>query len=152
MARVLEVCSLQEHLMQLEAQSAEEAEEWWSLLKGEVEAGRQWEEWLVSEAALGSAGILCWVWEHQILLDGASAVFASIQDRFVQMPMDHPSELDQEVVRMGWLLAGHQQHNAVALESWWEVVVDVEEELPGLAEVLAMVRAQMEVDLGGGRE
>ncbi|KAG5733958.1 hypothetical protein E4T56_gene6823 [Termitomyces sp. T112] len=111
-------------------------------LRGEgLDSGRG-PDW---EAVGGVAG---WVWEHWVLMDGASTAFASIQDGLAQMPTDHPPELDQGVIRMGWLLVGYQWHNAVVPGSWWEVAVDVKEELPRLTEVLAMVRAQMEVDLG----
>ncbi|KAG5717596.1 hypothetical protein E4T56_gene5445 [Termitomyces sp. T112] len=128
----------------------EEAEKWQGLgeeglTQAKAKARRQQEKWLVSEVALETG----WVWEHWVLINGASATFALIQNRLVQMPTDHPLELDQ-VVRMGRLLVGHQWYNVVAPESWWEVAADVEKELPGLAEVLAMVRAQMEVDLEFG--
>ncbi|KAG5728484.1 hypothetical protein E4T56_gene19561 [Termitomyces sp. T112] len=119
-------------------------------LQAELEEVRRREDWLVNKAALGRTGILRWVWEHQVLLDGASVAFASIQDGLVQVSMDHPPELQQGIVRVGRLLAEHWQHNAVAPRSWWEVAVDVEEALPGLAEVLVVVWAQMEVDLGIG--
>ncbi|KAG5726345.1 hypothetical protein E4T56_gene19669 [Termitomyces sp. T112] len=93
---------------------------------------------------------LDWVREHQVLLDGASMAFASIQDRLMQGSAVQPPELQQGMAQLERLLAGHWRRNAVAPESWWEVAVDVGEALPGLAEVLAVVRAQMEVDLGIG--
>ncbi|KAG5349462.1 hypothetical protein C0989_003629 [Termitomyces sp. Mn162] len=129
-----------------------EAEEWEMALEGgllwaELEVARWREDWLANEATSGCMGILCWVWEHQVLLDGASAAFASIQDELAQMPTDQPLELQQGMARMGRLLAGHQRCNAVALGSWWEVVVDAGEALPGLVEVLVVVQAQMEIDL-----
>ncbi|KAG5336875.1 hypothetical protein C0989_011711 [Termitomyces sp. Mn162] len=141
-----EVWSLQEHPMQWEAWSMEEVEEWemapeGGLLWAELEVVRQREDWLANEAALGHAGILCWVWEHWVFLDGASAAFASIQDGLAQMPVGQPLELQQGMVRVGRLLAGHWQCNAVALGLWWEVVADAGEALPGLAEVLAVVWA-----------
>ncbi|KAG5331583.1 hypothetical protein C0989_007897, partial [Termitomyces sp. Mn162] len=89
-----------------------------------------------------------WVQEHRVFLDGASAVFASFQDGLMQGSMVQPPELQQGMAQLERLLAGHWQHNAVALGSWWEVAVDAGEALLGLAEVLVVVRAQMEVDLG----
>ncbi|KAG5731542.1 hypothetical protein E4T56_gene5485 [Termitomyces sp. T112] len=76
----------------------EEAEEWGmapegGLLWAKLEAARQREDWLANEAASGHAGILCWVWEHQVLLDSASTAFVSIQDGLVQMSMGQPPEL-----------------------------------------------------------
>ncbi|KAG5715196.1 hypothetical protein E4T56_gene3074 [Termitomyces sp. T112] len=138
-----------------EAQPMEEVEERemapeGCLLQAELEVARRREDWLANEATLGRVGILCWVWEHQVLLDGASAAFASIQDGLAQMPVGQPLELQQGMARVGRLLAGHQQCNAVALGLWWEVAADTEEALPGLAEVLAVVQAQMEIDLGVG--
>ncbi|KAG5723254.1 hypothetical protein E4T56_gene255 [Termitomyces sp. T112] len=135
------------------ASTREEVEEWemapeGGLLWAELEVARRREDWLANEAALGHAGILCWVQEHWVLLDGASAAFASIQDGLAQMPVGQPLELQQGMARVGRLLAGHWQRNAVALGSWWEVVADAGEALPELAEVLAVVWAQMEIDLG----
>ncbi|KNZ81924.1 hypothetical protein J132_10203 [Termitomyces sp. J132] len=90
--RVLEVRGLWERPMQWGVWSTEEAEEWGMALEGgplqaELEVARQREDWLANEAASGCMGILCWVREHQVLLDGASMVFASIQDGLAQMPM-----------------------------------------------------------------
>ncbi|KAG5720965.1 hypothetical protein E4T56_gene431 [Termitomyces sp. T112] len=101
----------------------EEAEEWGMVLEGgslwaELEAARQREDWLANKATLGCAGILCWVWEHRVLLDSASAAFVLIQDGLVQMSGGQPPELQQGMARVGRLLAGHWQHNAVALGSW----------------------------------
>ncbi|KAG5719765.1 hypothetical protein E4T56_gene18547 [Termitomyces sp. T112] len=151
--RVPEVQGLREHLTQQEVQPMEEVEEWemapeGGLLWAELEVARQREDWLANEAASGRAGVLCWVQEHQVLLDGASAAFALIQDGLAQMPVGQPPELQQGMVRVGRLLAGHQWHNAVAPGSWWEVAADMREALPGLVEVLAVVRAQMEIDMG----
>ncbi|KAG5334583.1 hypothetical protein C0989_003334 [Termitomyces sp. Mn162] len=155
--RVLEVRGLQEHLMQQEAWSMEEVEEWemapeGGLLWAELEVARQREDWLANEAASGRAGILdkCWVQEHQVLLDSASAAFALIQDGLAQMPVGQPPELQQEMARVGRLLVGHQWHNAVAPELWWKVAADMGQALPGLVEVLAVVWAQMEIDLWVG--
>ncbi|KAG5727350.1 hypothetical protein E4T56_gene12115 [Termitomyces sp. T112] len=138
-----------------EAWSMEEAEEWemapeGGLLRAELEVVRQREDWLANEAASGHVGILCWVQEHWVLLDGASAAFVLIQDGLVQMPMGQPLELQQGMVRVGRLLAGHWWCNAVAPGSWWEVVADAGEALLGLTEVLAVVWAQMEIDLAVG--
>ncbi|KAG5732295.1 hypothetical protein E4T56_gene11359 [Termitomyces sp. T112] len=120
------------------------------LLRVELEVARQREDWLANEAASGHAGILCWVWEHRVLLDSASAAFVSIQDGLAQMPMGQPPELQQEMARVGRLLVEHRRRNAVAPESWWEVAADTGKALLGLAEVLAVVQAQMEIDLGVG--
>ncbi|KAG5349228.1 hypothetical protein C0989_005170 [Termitomyces sp. Mn162] len=116
----------------------------------ELEAARRREDWLANEAASGRMGILCWVREHRVLLDGASAAFASIQDGLTQGSTVQPLELQQGMARLERLLAGHWWRNAVAPGSWWEVAADAGEALPGLAEILAVVRAQMEVDLGVG--
>ncbi|KAG5726764.1 hypothetical protein E4T56_gene1167 [Termitomyces sp. T112] len=153
--RALEVQGLREHLTQMEGQPTGEAEGWGQVLEGdalwvELEAARWREDWLANEAALGRAGILCWVWEHQVLLDGASVAFALIQDGLMQGSAVQPPELQQGMARLERLLAGHRRCNAVAPGLWWEVAVDAGEALPGLAEILAVVRAQMEVDLGVG--
>ncbi|KAG5337075.1 hypothetical protein C0989_010900 [Termitomyces sp. Mn162] len=81
-----------------EAQPMEEVEERemaseGCLLQAELEVARRREDWLANEATSGHVGILCWVWEHQVLLDGASAAFALIQDGLAQMPVDQPPEL-----------------------------------------------------------
>ncbi|KAG5322752.1 hypothetical protein C0989_012488, partial [Termitomyces sp. Mn162] len=91
-----------------------------------------------------------WVQEHRVLLDGASAAFVSIQDGLTQGSAVQPPELQQGMARLERLLAGHRRRNAVAPGSWWEVAADAGEALPGLVEVLAVVQAQMEVDLGVG--
>ncbi|KNZ81367.1 hypothetical protein J132_01060 [Termitomyces sp. J132] len=49
-----------------------------------------------------------WVWEHQVLLDGASMAFALIQDGLTQGSMVQPPELQQGMARLERLLAGHQ--------------------------------------------
>ncbi|KAG5348775.1 hypothetical protein C0989_008311 [Termitomyces sp. Mn162] len=153
--RVLEVRGLQERLTQMEGQPAGEAEgrgqvpggdAWWV----ELEAARQREDWLANEATLGRVGILCWVQEHRVLLDGVSMAFVSIQDGLMQGSAVQPPELQQGMAQLERLLAGHQRCNAVAPGLWWEVAVDMGEALLGLVEVLAVVRAQMEVDLGIG--
>ncbi|KAG5718363.1 hypothetical protein E4T56_gene8315 [Termitomyces sp. T112] len=113
----------------------------------ELEAARRREDWLANEAALGHVGILRWVRKHWVLLDGASTAFVSIQDRLAQGSAVQPPELQQGMVQLERLLVGHRRRNVVAPGSWWEVAADVGEALPGLAEVLAVVRAQMEVDL-----
>ncbi|KAG5332539.1 hypothetical protein C0989_006976 [Termitomyces sp. Mn162] len=153
--QALEVRGLRERLTQMEGQPAGEAEGWGRALEGdalwvELEAARRREDWLANKAALGCMGILCWVQEHRVLLDGASAAFASIQDRLTQGSVVQPPELQQGMAQLERLLAGHRRHNAVAPGSWWEVAADAGEVLPGLAEVLAVVRAQMEVNLGVG--
>ncbi|KAG5348434.1 hypothetical protein C0989_010456, partial [Termitomyces sp. Mn162] len=71
-------------------------------------------------------------------------------DGLTQGSAVQPLELQQGMVQLERLLAGHRQHNAVAPGSWWEVAADAEEALLGLVEILAVVRAQMEVDLGVG--
>ncbi|KAG5329906.1 hypothetical protein C0989_009176 [Termitomyces sp. Mn162] len=119
-------------------------------LWAEQEVVRRREDWLANEAALGHVGILRWVREHWVLLDGASAAFTSIQDGLMQGSAVQPPELQQGMAQLERLLAGHRQCNAVAPGSWWEVAADVGEALPGLAEVLVVVRAQMEVNLGIG--
>ncbi|KNZ75289.1 hypothetical protein J132_03587 [Termitomyces sp. J132] len=153
--QALEVRGLQECLMQMEGQPTGEAEGRGRVPEGdalwvELEAARWREDWLANKAALGCTGILCWVREHRVLLDGASKAFASIQDSLAQGSTAQPPELQQGMAQLERLLAGHQQCNAVALGSWWEVAADAGEALLGLAEVLAVVRAQIEVDLGVG--
>ncbi|KAG5348921.1 hypothetical protein C0989_007143 [Termitomyces sp. Mn162] len=153
--QALEVRGLREHLTQMEGQPAGEAEGRGQVPEGdalwaELEAARQREDWLANEAALGRTGILRWVQEHQVLLDSASAAFASIQDGSTQGSAVQPLELQQGMVRLERLSAGHRQCNAVAPGSWWEVAADAGEALLGLAEILAVVRAQMKVDLGVG--
>ncbi|KAG5332749.1 hypothetical protein C0989_006569 [Termitomyces sp. Mn162] len=153
--QVLEVRGLRERLVQMEGQPAGEAERRGQVLEGDVlwvelEAARRREDWLANEAALGRTGILRWVWEHRVLLDGASVAFASIQDGLTQGSAAQPLELQQRMARLERLLAGHRRRNAVAPGSWWEVAADMEEALPELAEILAVVQAQMEVDLGVG--
>ncbi|KAG5333599.1 hypothetical protein C0989_005251 [Termitomyces sp. Mn162] len=118
-----EIWGLWEHPTQWEVQPTEEAEEWEMALEGgllwaELEVARWRENWLANEAASGRAGILCWVWEHQVLLDGASVAFVSIQDMLAQMPMSQPPELQQGMARVGKLLAEHWRCNAVALGLW----------------------------------
>ncbi|KAG5349406.1 hypothetical protein C0989_004137 [Termitomyces sp. Mn162] len=153
--QALEVRGLWEHLTQMEGQPAGEAEGRGRAPEGdalwvELEAARRREDWLANEAASGCAGILRWVREHQVLLDGASMAFTSIQDGLTQGSAVQPPELQQGMARLERLLAGHRRCNAVAPGSWWEVAADAGEVLPGLAEVLAVVRAQMEVNLGVG--
>ncbi|KAG5732283.1 hypothetical protein E4T56_gene11365 [Termitomyces sp. T112] len=146
--QALEVRGLWERLTQVEGQPTGEAEG--DALWVELEAARRREDWLANEATSGHAGILRWVWEHRVLLDGASAAFASIQDGLMQGSTVQPPELQQGMARLERLLAGHQRRNVVALGLWWEVAADVGEALLGLAEILAVVQAQMEVDLGVG--
>ncbi|KNZ82353.1 hypothetical protein J132_00168, partial [Termitomyces sp. J132] len=153
--RALKVWGLRERLAQMEGQPAGEAEGRGRVPEGdalwvELEAARRREDWLANKAALGHAGILRWVREHWVLLDGASVAFALIQDGLTQGSAVQPPELQQGMVRLERLLAGHRRCNAVAPGSWWEVAANVGEALPGLAEILAVVWAQMEVDLGVG--
>ncbi|KAG5348907.1 hypothetical protein C0989_007235 [Termitomyces sp. Mn162] len=153
--RALEVRGLRERLVQMEGQPMGEAEGWGQVLEGDVlwvelEAARRREDWLANEATSGHVGILRWVWEHWVLLDGASAAFMSIQDGLMQGSVAQPPELQQGMAQLERLLAGHWRRNAVAPGSWWEVAADAGEALPGLAEILAVVQAQMEVDLGVG--
>ncbi|KAG5331358.1 hypothetical protein C0989_008088, partial [Termitomyces sp. Mn162] len=140
--QALEVRGLREHLMQMEGQPVGEREGWGQVPEGdalwaELEAARQREDWLANKAALGHVGILCWVREHWVLLDGASVAFTSIQDGLTQGSAVQPPELQQGMVRLERLLAGHWRRNAVAPGSWWEVAADAGEALPGLVEVLA---------------
>ncbi|KAG5716610.1 hypothetical protein E4T56_gene16273 [Termitomyces sp. T112] len=153
--QALEARGLRERLAQVEGQPTGEAEGRGRVLEGdalwaELEAARRREDWLANEAASGRAGILRWVREHRVVLDGASAAFTSIQDGLTQGSAVQPPELQQGMARLERLLAGHRRRNAVALGSWWEVAADAGEALPGLAEILAVVQAQMEVDLGVG--
>ncbi|KAG5735700.1 hypothetical protein E4T56_gene12159, partial [Termitomyces sp. T112] len=153
--QALEVQGLRERLAQVEGQPAGEAEGRGRVLEGdelwaELEAARRREDWLANEAASGRAGILCWVREHRVLLDGASAAFALIQDGLTQGSAVQPPELQQGMARLERLLAGHRRRNAVAPGLWWEVAADAGKALLGLVEILAVVRAQMEVDLGVG--
>ncbi|KNZ71430.1 hypothetical protein J132_09884 [Termitomyces sp. J132] len=155
MEQALEVQGLRERLTQMEGQPAGEAEGRGRVPEGdalwvELEVARRREDWLANEAASGRTGILRWVQEHWVLLDGASTAFTSIQDGLMQGSAVQPLELQQGMARLERLLVGHRRCNAVAPGSWWEVAADTGEALPGLAEILAVVRAQMEVDLGVG--
>ncbi|KAG5349966.1 hypothetical protein C0989_001010 [Termitomyces sp. Mn162] len=168
--QVLEVQGLRERLTQMEGQPVGEAEG-----QGQVPGGMRcgwswrqrgggrigwptrllWGTWGSSVSCLPFLHSLLtvhflglgWVREHWVLLDGASTAFVSIQDRLAQGSAVQPPELQQGMVQLERLLAGHRRRNVVAPGSWWEVAADVGEALPGLAEVLAVVWAQMEVDL-----
>ncbi|KAG5715170.1 hypothetical protein E4T56_gene3086 [Termitomyces sp. T112] len=87
---------------------------------------------------------------HCILLDGALAAFALMQDGLVWMLRELPPELEQESHQMGQLLVGHQQRSAADPGAWWEVATNVGEPLPRQLEVLTIVVTQMEVDLVRG--
>ncbi|KNZ74106.1 hypothetical protein J132_08002 [Termitomyces sp. J132] len=98
--RALEVQGLRERLVQMEGQPAGEGEGRGRVPEGDVlwvelEAARWREDWLANEAALGCMGILCWVREHRVLLDGASAALVSIQDGLTQGSAVQPPELQQ---------------------------------------------------------
>ncbi|KNZ80454.1 hypothetical protein J132_05574 [Termitomyces sp. J132] len=121
--QVLEVQGLQEHLTQMKGQPMGEAEGQGRVPKGdalwaELEVVRWREDWLANKATSGRAGILCWVWEHWVLLDGASTAFASIQDGLMQGSAVQPPELQQGIARLERLLAGHWRRNVVAPGSW----------------------------------
>ncbi|KAG5350789.1 hypothetical protein C0989_009261 [Termitomyces sp. Mn162] len=66
-----------------------------------------------------------------------------------RMPRDLPLELGQGVTQMEHLLVEHWQRTAVDPRAWWKVATDVGELFPGHPEVLAMVVAQLEVDMVG---
>ncbi|KAG5734026.1 hypothetical protein E4T56_gene5222 [Termitomyces sp. T112] len=114
-----------------------------------AERAQQWKGWLANEVASEKQGVLHWAREHCILLDGASVVLGSIHDRLARMPGDLPPELEQGVTQMGHLLVGHWRRAMADPEAWWEVAIDVVEPLLGHPKVLAMVVAQLEVDLMG---
>ncbi|KAG5348784.1 hypothetical protein C0989_008260, partial [Termitomyces sp. Mn162] len=102
--RVLEVWGLRECPMQRGVQPMEEVKEQemaleGGLLRAELEVARWREDWLANEAASGRVGILCWVQEHQVLLDSVFTAFASIQDGLAQMPVGQPPELQQGMAR-----------------------------------------------------
>ncbi|KAH0580890.1 hypothetical protein H2248_012047 [Termitomyces sp. 'cryptogamus'] len=78
------------------------------VLWAELEAARWREDWLANEAAWGRVGILRWVREHWVLLDGASAAFVLIQDGLMQGSAVQPPELEQRMARLERLLVGHQ--------------------------------------------
>ncbi|KAG5720946.1 hypothetical protein E4T56_gene869 [Termitomyces sp. T112] len=117
-------------------------EDWvWSQL------GKAWKTRMLGEVSTGwSAGQVGPPWGGW--REGASS--AADRGKWGQMPMSQPPELQQGMARVGRLLAGHQQHNAVAPGSWWEVAADAGKALLGLVEVLAVVQAQMKIDLGVG--
>ncbi|KAG5349567.1 hypothetical protein C0989_003067 [Termitomyces sp. Mn162] len=133
---LLEVWGLWKWLVQSEA---------WAEQRAEVEQGAVEAERARAESHLD------WVQQHCILLlDGASAAYASMQDGLAQMPRELPSELEQGFCQMGQLLVRHWQRSAADPGAWWKVATDVGEPLPRQPEVLAIVVTQMEVDLVGG--
>ncbi|KAG5722169.1 hypothetical protein E4T56_gene6833 [Termitomyces sp. T112] len=157
MEQLAQLQEMQAHLRQREAQ-AEVAAQWlkeaevWGAQGGgpsievpRVMAERAWrqEEWLTNEAALGWQGAK----EHYILLNRALAVLGSIHDGLVRMPEDLLPELEQRVMQMEHLLAGHQQRVMADPRAWWKVVTDVGEPLLGHPNVLAIVVTQLEVDM-----
>ncbi|KAG5348723.1 hypothetical protein C0989_008647 [Termitomyces sp. Mn162] len=111
--QALEVRGLRERLTQMEGQPTGKAEGRGQVPEGdalwvELEVARWREDWLANEAALGRAGILRWVREHWVLLDGASTAFASIQDGLTQGSAVQPPELQQGMAQLERLLAGHR--------------------------------------------
>ncbi|KAG5348815.1 hypothetical protein C0989_007971 [Termitomyces sp. Mn162] len=119
MEQALEVRGLWEHLTQMEGQPTGEAEGQGRASEGDVlwvelEVARWREDWLANEAASERVGILCWVREHRVLLDGASAAFVLIQDGLTQGSAVQPPELQQGMAQLERLLVGHWQRNAVA--------------------------------------
>ncbi|KAG5728059.1 hypothetical protein E4T56_gene19491 [Termitomyces sp. T112] len=169
MERALEVRGLREHLTQMEGQPAGEAEGRGQAPEGdalwvELEAARQREDWLANKAASGHAGILCELSPvPPLVTDGSFSGFrlgagasgppgqclhgVCVDSGQVVV---QPPELQQGMAQLERLLVGHRRRNVVAPGSWWEVAADAGEALPGLVEVLAVVRAQTEVDLGVG--
>ncbi|KAG5735622.1 hypothetical protein E4T56_gene6955 [Termitomyces sp. T112] len=98
--QALGVQGLRERLAQMEGQPAGEAEGQGRVPEGdalwvELEVARRREDWLANEATSGRVGILCWVREHWVLLDGASMAFALIQDGLTQGSAVQPLELQQ---------------------------------------------------------
>ncbi|KAG5719763.1 hypothetical protein E4T56_gene18538 [Termitomyces sp. T112] len=141
---------------QVAGQQSERSEMWGTqrgpsveVTQATAERARRQEEWLANKAALGQWGVLHWAREHHILLDGASVALRSIHNGLVRMPRDLLPELGQGVTQMGRLLVGHRRRAMADPRAWWEVAVDMAEPLPGHSEVLAMVVAQLEVDLVG---
>ncbi|KAG5351212.1 hypothetical protein C0989_007397 [Termitomyces sp. Mn162] len=88
-----------------------------------------------------------WVRQHHVLLDRASATYASMQNGLAQMPRKLLLELEQGFRQMGWLLVGHWWRSAADPGAWWEVVTDVGEPLLEQPEVLAIIVMQLEVDM-----
>ncbi|KAG5729764.1 hypothetical protein E4T56_gene915 [Termitomyces sp. T112] len=91
---------------------------------------------LVKQSAEGSWSVAKAFLQHRV-------------EELERMPRDLPLELGQGVMQMGHLLAEHRQRATADPRAWWEVAMDVAEPLPGHPKVLAMVVAQLEVDLVG---
>ncbi|KAG6898438.1 hypothetical protein C0993_006866 [Termitomyces sp. T159_Od127] len=109
----------------------------------EQESVRRW-DWALLEAALSWEGVLCWAWEHRLLLDGASAAHALLREGVGRMPFNLPAELDIGMAQLDILLVGHRRRNAIAPRSWLDVAVDTGEGLPVRGDHLASLAAQME--------
>ncbi|KAG6874865.1 hypothetical protein C0993_011871 [Termitomyces sp. T159_Od127] len=109
----------------------------------EREAVRRW-DWALLEAAASREGVLRWVREHRLLLDGASAAQASLREGVARMPFDLPVELDHGLSQLELLLAGHQRRNAIAPGSWMDMAMDAGESLPLREDHLAVLAARME--------
>ncbi|KAG5719002.1 hypothetical protein E4T56_gene20384 [Termitomyces sp. T112] len=138
---------LQEQLVQSEVWVEQRAEVGQGAAEAErarAEVSRQQEEWLANEVALRQRGIMC---ESSCLCSYDLA--------------------DPELSRLGWIGmdawgadvkvgAGVLADGVVVGRTladpgaWWEVAANVGEPLSGQLEVLAIVVAQMEVDLVGG--
>ncbi|KAG5334850.1 hypothetical protein C0989_002787, partial [Termitomyces sp. Mn162] len=131
---LLEVQGLQEQLVQSEVWVEQRAEVGQGAAEAErarAEVSRQQEEWLANEVALRQRGIIClclnagWI--------GMDAWGADVK------------------VGAGVLADGVVVGRTLADPgAWWEVAANVGEPLSGQLEVLAIVVAQMEVDLVGG--
>ncbi|KAG6883584.1 hypothetical protein C0993_005321 [Termitomyces sp. T159_Od127] len=104
-----------------------------------------WWDWALLEALSCWEGVLCWAWEHWLLLDGASAAQALLQDGLVWVLFDLPMELDHGLTQLELLLAEHQHWNTIAPGSWTKVAVNAGESLPLQEDYLALLAAQMEM-------
>lgn len=66
--------------------------------------------------------LLGWAQEHCLLMDGAAAVLASLQER--QKPEWTTPGTEQSLDLLGRLVAAHQWRNVPAPDNWFEQVLD----------------------------
>lgn len=69
-----------------------------------------------------------WAQEHCLLLDGAAAALALLQEG--QQPKLMTSRMEHGMDLLGRLVLAHQQRNVPAPETWFKRVLDESELLP----------------------